>query len=61
MCVCMYMYVYTVCNWSNREEPDEIGTMQSLEMMVELCIWALYEMFSMVLIWAIKSWNKSDD
>lgn len=34
MCVCMYI----LCNWSNREEPDEIGTVQSLEMMVELCL-----------------------
>ena len=34
----VYMCMYILCNWSNREEPDEIGTVQSLEMMVELCV-----------------------
>lgn len=50
MHVYIYMCVYILYNWSNREELDEIGTMQSLEMMVELCIRALYKMFSMALI-----------
>lgn len=38
VCVYVYMCMYILCNWSNREEPDEIGTVQSLEMMVELCV-----------------------